>query len=167
MIKKRIIPCLDVKDGRVVKGIQFKGLRDLGNPVDYALYYNEQGADELVFLDISQTTKGHTLLVPKTHVSDIFAYDEALAGQVLARLPKVAKALEAAFDQMGGLNIINNNRSLAYQTVFHSHWHLIPRYQEKELDGFSMSFTNRMGQVPASDMQDLAQAIQAKIEEEA
>lgn len=125
--------------------------------------------DEVVyaFLDISQTTKGHTLLVPKTHVSDIFAYDEALAGQVLARLPKVAKALEAAFDQMGGLNIINNNRSLAYQTVFHSHWHLIPRYQEKELDGFSMSFTNRMGQVPASDMQDLAQAIQAKIEEEA
>lgn len=46
MIKKRIIPCLDVKDGRVVKGIQFKGLRDIGNPVDLAIYYNEAGADE-------------------------------------------------------------------------------------------------------------------------
>lgn len=63
MIKKRIIPCLDVKDGRVVKGIQFKGLRDIGNPVDYALYYNEQGADELVFLDISRTEAGHGLML--------------------------------------------------------------------------------------------------------
>ncbi len=60
---KRIIPCLDVKDGRVVKGIQFKGLRDIGNPVEYALYYNEQGADELVFLDISRTEAGHDLVL--------------------------------------------------------------------------------------------------------
>ena len=59
MIKKRIIPCLDVKDGRVVKGIQFKGLRDIGNPVDLAMYYNEAGADELVFLDISKPEAGH------------------------------------------------------------------------------------------------------------
>lgn len=63
MIKKRIIPCLDVKDGRVVKGIQFKGLRDIGNPVDYAMYYNDQGADELVFLDISRTEAGHDLVL--------------------------------------------------------------------------------------------------------
>ncbi|WP_281182973.1 imidazole glycerol phosphate synthase subunit HisF [Staphylococcus schleiferi] len=61
MIKKRIIPCLDVKDGRVVKGIQFKGLRDIGHPVDLALYYNQAGADELVFLDISKTEQGHAL----------------------------------------------------------------------------------------------------------
>ncbi|HDJ7304918.1 TPA: imidazole glycerol phosphate synthase subunit HisF [Staphylococcus aureus] len=63
MIKKRIIPCLDVKDGRVVKGIQFKGLRDIGNPVDLAIYYNEAGADELVFLDISKTEEGHSLML--------------------------------------------------------------------------------------------------------
>ncbi|HDF2029762.1 TPA: imidazole glycerol phosphate synthase cyclase subunit [Staphylococcus aureus] len=63
MIKKRIIPCLDVKDGRVVKGIQFKGLRDIGNPVDLAMYYNEAGADELVFLDISKTEEGHSLML--------------------------------------------------------------------------------------------------------
>jgi len=49
---KRIIPCLDVKNGRVVKGIKFKNLRDSGDPVDLARYYNENGADELVFLDI-------------------------------------------------------------------------------------------------------------------
>ncbi len=63
MIKKRIIPCLDVKDGRVVKGVQFKGLRDIGNPVDLALYYNDAGADELVFLDISRTEAGHDLML--------------------------------------------------------------------------------------------------------
>ena len=61
MIKKRIIPCLDVKEGRVVKGVQFKELRDIGNPIDLALYYNVAGADELVFLDISKTEEGHDL----------------------------------------------------------------------------------------------------------
>lgn len=49
MITKRIIPCLDVKDGRVVKGIQFVQLRDAGDPVELARVYDEQGADELVF----------------------------------------------------------------------------------------------------------------------
>ncbi len=53
MLKTRIIPCLDVKDGRVVKGINFEGLRDAGDPVEQAKIYGEQGADELCFLDIS------------------------------------------------------------------------------------------------------------------
>lgn len=55
MHTKRIIPCLDVKEGRVVKGINFKGLVDVGNPVELAEYYYKQGADELVFLDITAT----------------------------------------------------------------------------------------------------------------
>lgn len=63
MIKKRIIPCLDVKDGRVVKGIQFKGLRDIGDPVEMAAYYNQELADELVFLDISRTENGHQMML--------------------------------------------------------------------------------------------------------
>ena len=53
MLAKRIIPCLDVKDGRVVKGIQFQNLRDAGDPVELAKYYVEERADELVFLDIT------------------------------------------------------------------------------------------------------------------
>ncbi|MFT8870804.1 MAG: imidazole glycerol phosphate synthase subunit HisF [Sporolactobacillus sp.] len=57
MLGKRIIPCLDVKDGRVVKGKQFVQLRDAGDPVELAMYYNEQGADELVFLDISASNE--------------------------------------------------------------------------------------------------------------
>ena len=54
MLSVRIIPCLDVDDGRVVKGIKFKEIRDAGDPVVVAKAYEEQGADELVFLDISQ-----------------------------------------------------------------------------------------------------------------
>lgn len=55
MLAKRIIPCLDVKDGRVVKGVNFVNFRDAGDPVEQARYYSEQGADEIVFLDITAT----------------------------------------------------------------------------------------------------------------
>jgi cyclase len=57
MLKKRIIPCLDIKDGRTVKGIQFEDIRDAGDPVELAKRYAEQGADELVFLDITATVE--------------------------------------------------------------------------------------------------------------
>ncbi|MDQ0233383.1 imidazole glycerol phosphate synthase subunit HisF [Metabacillus malikii] len=63
MITKRIIPCLDVKDGRVVKGVQFLGLRDAGDPVELAKFYDEEGADELVFLDISASHEGRKTMV--------------------------------------------------------------------------------------------------------
>lgn len=55
MLKKRIIPCLDIKDGKVVKGIHFNGLKEVGDPVELARHYDEQGADEIVFLDITAT----------------------------------------------------------------------------------------------------------------
>ena len=61
MITKRIIPCLDVKDGRVVKGVNFKGLNDVSNPVDLAKYYSDNGADELVFYDITASAEGRAL----------------------------------------------------------------------------------------------------------
>ena len=63
MLAKRIIPCLDVKDGRVVKGVQFVNLRDAGDPVELAAFYDEQGADELVFLDISASHEGRETMV--------------------------------------------------------------------------------------------------------
>ncbi|HMH23231.1 MAG TPA: HisA/HisF-related TIM barrel protein, partial [Puia sp.] len=55
MLTKRIIPCLDIKDGRVVKGINFENIRDAGDPVESGALYAQQGADELVFLDITAT----------------------------------------------------------------------------------------------------------------
>ncbi len=63
MLTKRIIPCLDVKDGRVVKGTSFIQLRDAGDPVELASFYYQQGADELVFLDISATPEGRDTMV--------------------------------------------------------------------------------------------------------
>lgn len=63
MLAKRIIPCLDVANGRVVKGVNFVNLRDAGDPVELAARYNEQGADELVFLDVAATVENRTTLV--------------------------------------------------------------------------------------------------------
>jgi imidazole glycerol-phosphate synthase subunit HisF len=62
MLCKRIIPCLDIKDGRVVKGVNFLGLRDAGDPVEIAKRYNDQGADELCFLDITASVEARGLL---------------------------------------------------------------------------------------------------------
>ena len=77
MLAKRIIPCLDVTGGRVVKGVNFIGLRDAGDPVEIAARYNEQGADELTFLDITATSDGRDMLL---HIV------EAVAAQVFSPL---------------------------------------------------------------------------------
>lgn len=63
MLAKRIIPCLDIKDGRIVKGVNFVELRDAGDPVEQAYLYDQAGADELVFLDISATVEGHNTVI--------------------------------------------------------------------------------------------------------
>ena len=77
MLCKRIIPCLDIKDGRVVKGVNFLGLRDAGDPVEVAKRYNDQGADELCFLDITASVEARSLL---------FNMIEAVARQVFIPL---------------------------------------------------------------------------------
>ena len=77
MLTKRIIPCLDVKDGRVVKGVNFKGLSDVSSPVELARYYSENGADELVFYDITASAEERQLF------SDIL---KEVAGQIFIPL---------------------------------------------------------------------------------
>jgi len=64
MLKKRIIPCLDIMNGRTVKGINFTGLRDAGDPSELAIRYESEGADELVFLDITATVEGRSTFIP-------------------------------------------------------------------------------------------------------
>ena len=63
MLTKRIIPCLDVRDGKVVKGINFVGIKEVGDPVECAKDYNRQGADEIVFLDITATHEGRKTIL--------------------------------------------------------------------------------------------------------
>ncbi|MGN0709296.1 MAG: HisA/HisF-related TIM barrel protein, partial [Anaerovoracaceae bacterium] len=74
MITKRIIPCLDVKDGRVVKGVNFKDLADVDSPVSLGRYYSDNGADELVFYDITASAEGRGLFtdILKEVASTIF-----------------------------------------------------------------------------------------------
>jgi len=83
MLTKRIIPCLDVKNGRTVKGTNFLQLRDAGDPVELAARYSEEGADELVFLDISATLEGRSTF--------------------LEMVERVAKAIQIPFTVGGGI----------------------------------------------------------------
>jgi cyclase len=73
MLAKRIIPCLDVHNGRVVKGINFENLRDAGDPVELASFYDREGADELVFLDISASHEERKTMVEVVRRIDVYA----------------------------------------------------------------------------------------------
>lgn len=114
------------------------------------------------FLDISQGTPGHTLVVPKKHVKDIFAYDDKLASEVFSRLPKIARAIKNSNPAIVGMNILNNNGSVAYQSVFHSHIHLIPRYSKD--DPFSINFTDNSDQYDQEKYQAIQQSIVDQLE---
>ncbi|MFJ7937880.1 imidazole glycerol phosphate synthase subunit HisF [Peribacillus sp. NPDC096622] len=95
MLTKRIIPCLDVKDGRVVKGIQFVSLRDAGDPVELAAFYDQEGADELVFLDISASHEGRETIVDVVQaVASSLAIPFTVGGGInsLADMKKILRA---------------------------------------------------------------------------
>src|SRR5450759_515168 len=93
-LAKRIIPCLDVNAGRVVKGVNFVGLRDAGDPVEIAARYDEQGADELAFLDITASSDGRDLIL---HIV------EAVAAQVFIPIT-VSGGVRAVADVRSLLN---------------------------------------------------------------
>ena len=92
------------------------------------------------FMDIMPLTKGHTLLIPKTHCKDLFEMPEDVAANLYKAAPKVANAIKTAFNPVG-LNTVNNNGAPAGQTVFHYHLHLIPRYDET--DGLKVEWSSK------------------------
>jgi cyclase len=100
MFAKRIVPCLDVKDGRVVKGINFVNLRDAGDPVEQAKAYDRMGADELVFLDISATPEGHqtTLVVVQSIAEQVFL--PLTVGGGIRKLEDIRQTLLAGADKV-------------------------------------------------------------------
>lgn len=114
------------------------------------------------FLDITQATKGHTLVIPKNFKKDIFEYDSQTAADVFSRIPKIARAMEKAFPDMKGINIVNNNREDAYQSVFYSHIHLIPRYSLNK-DGFSLRFDDNSDKYTPKKMQEIADKIASEV----
>ena len=100
MLAKRIIPCLDVKDGRVVKGVNFVGLRDAGDPVEAAARYNEQGADELTFLDITATSDGRDLILPIIEAVASQVFIPLTVGGGVREVSDVRRLLNAGADQV-------------------------------------------------------------------
>jgi len=100
MLTKRIIPCLDIKDGRTVKGVNFIGLRDAGDPVELAQRYTDEGADELVFLDITATKEKRKTLVAL--VKDIAAHINIpfTVGGGIKSVDEIADILKAGADKV-------------------------------------------------------------------
>ena len=125
----------------------------------HVVYENEH---ILAFLDISQTTEGHTLIIPKVHRVDIFEMEDSEMEQVFSVVPKIARALKKSFNCMG-INIVSNNGKSAGQSVFHYHVHLIPRYG-KGKDKFGIRFVSNMEDYSAEELAALKERIMANID---
>jgi cyclase len=99
-LAKRIIPCLDVTGGRVVKGVNFVELRDAGDPVEIAARYNEQGADELTFLDITATSDGRDLILPIIEAVASQVFIPLTVGGGVRTVADVRRLLNAGADKV-------------------------------------------------------------------
>jgi imidazole glycerol-phosphate synthase subunit HisF len=100
MLAKRIIPCLDVTGGRVVKGVNFVALRDAGDPVEIAARYNEQGADELTFLDITATSDARDLILPIIEAVASQVFIPLTVGGGVRTVEDVRRLLNAGADKV-------------------------------------------------------------------
>ena len=101
MLTKRIIPCLDVTDGRVVKGTNFVNLRDVGDPVDCAVEYNRQGADELVFLDITASSDERRTMVDVVRKTAERCFMPVTVGGGIRKVEDMREMLMAGADKVG------------------------------------------------------------------
>ena len=100
MLKKRLIVCLDVKEGRVVKSAQFVGLRDVGDPVELAVRYEAEGADELVFLDISASHDGRGTMFDLVRRTAERLFIPLTVGGGVRSVDDVGEALRAGADKV-------------------------------------------------------------------
>ena len=100
MLAKRIIPCLDVKDGRVVKGVSFVNLRDAGDPVENALFYDEQGADELIFLDITASHEKRKIILDVVERTATDVFMPLTVGGGIKTLDDIRDLLRAGCDKV-------------------------------------------------------------------
>ena len=100
MLTKRIIPCLDVQDGRVVKGINFLNLRDAGDPVELASYYDQEGADELVLLDISASAEGRATMIEVVEKTAEQIFIPFTVGGGLRNIEDIKNLLRAGADKV-------------------------------------------------------------------
>jgi cyclase len=100
MLAKRIIPCLDVKDGRVVKGVSFVNLRDAGDPVENAIFYDEQGADELIFLDITASHEKRKIILDVVEHTAEDVFMPLTVGGGIKKIEDIRDLLNAGCDKV-------------------------------------------------------------------
>lgn len=112
MLAKRIIPCLDVKDGRVVKGVNFVNLRDAGDPVELAATYDREGADELVFLDISASVEGRATMIEVVKRTAGEITIPFTVGGGISHVDDMKRLLRAGADKIGINTAAVKNKSL-------------------------------------------------------
>jgi len=113
------------------------------------------------FMDISQVTTGHTLVIPKVHTKNIYETPSDVASELFRRVPMIANAVKKAYNPIG-LNLLNNNEVSAGQSVFHLHIHIIPRYGET--DGFDAKWITRNDEFSPAELQNIANKITEHIE---
>ncbi|MCP3742575.1 HIT family protein [Rossellomorea sp. BNER] len=114
----------------------------------------------LAFLDISQVTKGHTLVIPKVHKENVYELTPKIASHLFSVVPKITNAMKTEFNPIG-LNLLNNNGELAGQSVFHFHLHIIPRYGQG--DGFGAVWKTNNDQYTPEGLQEISQSISQHI----
>lgn len=112
MLAKRIIPCLDIKDGRTVKGVNFEGLRDAGDPVELAKRYSDEGADELVFLDITATKEKRKTLIELVKKIALEIDIPFTVGGGISSTDQIAEILHAGADKVSLNSAIVRNPNL-------------------------------------------------------
>jgi cyclase len=117
MLAKRIIPCLDVDKGRVVKGVKFVELRDAGDPVEVAKAYEEQGADELVFLDITASAEDRAIMLNVVKEVAQTVFMPFTVGGGVRSLEDIRKLLEAGADKVSINTAAVKNPSLVYEAA--------------------------------------------------
>ena len=98
-----------------------------------------EDTDLIAIMDLSPTSKGHSLIIPKEHYTNIYDIDEEIAGKVMKTAKKLATKMTVALN-CDGFNLLQNNGETAGQTMFHFHMHLIPRY--KDADNNMLKFTS-------------------------
>ena len=117
MITKRIIPCLDVKDGRVVKGVNFQGLSDVSSPVSLAKYYSDAGADELVFYDITASAEGRGLFTDILRQTASAVFIPLTVGGGINTLDDFDRVLKCGADKVSVNSGAIRNPELVYQAA--------------------------------------------------
>ncbi|MBP2031550.1 cyclase [Clostridium algifaecis] len=117
MLTKRIIPCLDIKMGKVVKGINFVNLKEVGDPVEIAEYYNKEGADEIVFLDITATSDGRDTMIDVVRKTAEKVFIPLTVGGGIRNIDDFKKILRAGADKISVNSAAIRNPNLIYDAA--------------------------------------------------